>query len=189
MRNSTIHQPSQNWYLFLDRDGVINQRPHMDYVKSIDEFIFLPGVLAALKILSVSFFRIFIVTNQQGVGKDLMTLAQLSNIHAWMLTQIRANEGKIDHIFTCTDLNEKPDNCRKPGITMALQAKKMFPEIDFSRSIMVGDTESDIAFGKNAGMKTVLVGHETLKIAPDKKHQDLLQFALNYTEEGGWYEA
>ena len=189
MTDHKTHLPTQNWHLFLDRDGVINRRPVMDYVKNIDEFEFLPGVFEGLKILSNHFKRIFIITNQQGVGKGLMTENELLKIHEWMLQQFDKHGTKIEQIFYCTDLRETPNNCRKPGIAMALQSKKIFPDIEFNQSVMVGDTESDIAFGRNAGMKTVLVGNEQTNLIPDKKHQSLLDFAIHYAEKGGWDEA
>lgn len=143
--------------LFLDRDGVINHRPPADYVKSWEDFKFLPGVLSALHILSDSFDKIFIVTNQQGIGKNLMKTQDLDSIHSKMLEEIENHGGRIDRIYFCPDLADKADNCRKPGIKMAEQAQKDFPEIDFSKSIMAGDTESDMLFGKSAGMKTILI--------------------------------
>lgn len=142
--------------LFLDRDGVINSRISDGYVTSSDEFIFLPGVIEALKILTKKFQRIIIVSNQQGVGKGLMSNSDLEEVHDYMLEELEENDIKIDKIYVCTALLESDDPCRKPNIGMALQAKEDFPDIDFSNSVMVGDTTSDMKFGKNAGMRTVL---------------------------------
>ncbi len=189
MTDHKTQSPAQNWYLFLDRDGVINRRPVMDYVKNISEFDFLPGVFESLSILRQHFKRIFIVTNQQGVGKGVMSENELQKIHDWMLLQIEAHGAKIDQVFYCTHLKNQLENCRKPGIAMALQAKSMFPEIDFQRSVMVGDTESDIEFGRNAGMRTVLIGNEKTSIKPDKKYANLLDLAYSLAKKGGWDEA
>lgn len=142
--------------LFLDRDGVINRRINDGYVTEPSEFEFLPGVIDALKILTTKFQRIFIVTNQQGIGKGLMSDSDLEDVHAYMLEVFEENEIKIDKIYVCSALIDSNDPCRKPEIGMALQAKEDFPEIDLSYSVMVGDTMSDMKFGKNAGMKTVL---------------------------------
>jgi len=149
--------PDKTWTLFLDRDGVINHRPLDDYVKQWTDFEFLPGVLEALSVFSEIFGKIIIVTNQQGIGKGLMTMEDLERIHKKMISEIEKAGGRIDAVYFCPDLEGEPDNCRKPGTIMAGRAKKDFPEIDFSRSIMAGDTENDLLFGKNAGMKTVLI--------------------------------
>ncbi len=156
-----------NSALFLDRDGVINYRPPNDYVKKWAEFEFLPGVLKALKILSVRFQKIILITNQQGIGKNLMTHEDLHIIHQKMLDEIKANGGRIDCIYYCPDLATKPHTCRKPGIKMAEMAKNDFPEINFNNSLMVGDTASDMTFGRNAGMKTILVGSQNEVIKKD----------------------
>ena len=148
--------------LFLDRDGIINRLRPGDYVKSWDEFEFLPGALNALTKCNAMFRRILVVTNQRGVGKGLMTRQALDEIHRRMLQTIAAHGGRIDKIYCCTGLSEN-DPCRKPNIGMALQAQKEFPEIDFASALMVGDTSSDLLFGRNAGMHTVLIGEDEVK--------------------------
>ena len=144
----------------MDRDGVINHRLKDDYVKNWSEFQFEPGVPEAIALFSNVFGRIFIVTNQQGIGKNIMTEDNLHDIHHKMVTEIEAAGGRIDKVYYCPHLRTEDCNCRKPRIGMALQAKENFPEIDFSRSIMVGDTPSDIEFGKRAGMRTVFISKE-----------------------------
>ena len=109
--------------LFLDRDGIINRLRPGDYVKSWDEFEFLPGALNALTKCNAMFRRILVVTNQRGVGKGLMTRQALDEIHRRMLQTIAAHGGRIDKIYCCTGLSEN-DPCRKPNIGMALQAQK-----------------------------------------------------------------
>ena len=147
----------KSWTLFLDRDGVINCRIIDDYVKSPVEFVFCAQVPEAISRLNQIFGRIIIVTNQQGIGKKVMTKNQLKKIHAFMLNEIEKMGGRVDAIYFCPELAETKHPDRKPKIGMALQAKQDFPEIDFSKSIMVGDSQSDMEFGKNAGMKTVFV--------------------------------
>ncbi len=167
--------------LFLDRDGVINQqRPH-DYVKSVDEFIFLDGALEALRLLEPLFTHIVIVTNQRGVGKGVMSQTDLDNVHAYMIKEIVNQGGRIDKIYVCTDTSNYSKN-RKPNIGMALQAKEDFPDIDFSQSIMAGDSISDMQFAKNAGIKGVFIGNkygpaEVSKTLYQAHYTDLLSFA------------
>lgn len=152
----------KSWTLFLDRDGVINKRLPGDYVKEPAEFEFLPGVLESIAAFSKLFGRIIIVTNQQGIGKGLMTENDLQKVHQHMLSEIEAAGGHIDAVYHCPGLAEDDPPCRKSNPGMALQAKEDFPEIDFGKSVMIGDSESDMEFGRRLGMKCILVGEETL---------------------------
>lgn len=152
-----LHKIDKSWTLFLDRDGVINRRPVDDYVKNWNEFEFLPGVLEALKTLSGIFGKIIVVTNQQGIGKGLMTVEGLADIHHKMVLEIKKYGGRVDAVYFCPNLKSDNKNCRKPSTTMAELAKNDFPEINFEKSIMAGDMESDMVFGRNAGMKTVFI--------------------------------
>lgn len=167
----------KTWTLFLDRDGVINVRLIDDYVKNINEFEFLPGVLEAFKIFSEKFGKIIIITNQQGVGKGLMTLEDVDEVHDFMKKEIEAQKGRIDAIYVCPQLKSDPDNFRKPSPRMAYMAQHDFPEIDLEKSVMIGDSNSDIEFGINAGMYTILIGDEPVKTGPHDKYESLFQFA------------
>jgi histidinol-phosphate phosphatase family protein len=146
--------------LFLDRDGVINRKIDNGYVTNIEEFEFLPNVLEALTILSKKFQYLFIVTNQQGIGKGVFSMECLNDIHRFMMGEIVQHGGKIDKIYVAPNLESENSFNRKPQPGMAWQAKKDYPDIDFKRSIMVGDSESDMLFGKNVGMTTVYLTNE-----------------------------
>lgn len=149
----------KTWTLFLDRDDVINKRRIDDYVKSWDEFEFLDGALEALAILNQYFARSIIVSNQQGVGKGVMTQADLDTIHERMCQEIRSRGGDIHAVYTATILKgHDTEGRRKPGLWMARRARIDFPDMDFAKSIMVGDSMSDMHFGRNAGMGTILIG-------------------------------
>ncbi len=167
----------KNWTLFLDRDGVINQRPLNDYVKKTEDFVFLPGVIEALRLLSSVFGKIVVVTNQQGVGLGMMNGETLQKIHQMMLQSISDGGGRIDLVLACTETRGQLNNCRKPSTAMADEAADKIPSIRFAQSVMVGDTETDIQFGKNAGMQTVLIGSESITLVPDLKFYSLYQFA------------
>ncbi len=147
----------KTWTLFLDRDGVINKKLENDYVKHWIEFEFLDGVIDAIKYFNSIFGKIVVVTNQQGIGKRLYRVEDLELIHKNMLYEISYHGGKIDKVYFSPYLSSENHPTRKPGIGMALQAKEDFPEIDFKRSIIIGDSMSDIEFGKNAGMKTIYI--------------------------------
>ena len=149
-------QINHQWTLFLDRDGVINVEKDADYIRHKDEFVFSDGALASMPLFAAKFPRIFVVTNQKGIGKGLMTEADLDGIHTHMLEQVAAVGGRIDKVYYCPDLDEQSPN-RKPNPGMGLQAAQEHPEIDFSRSIMVGNTMGDMQFGKTLGMTTVFI--------------------------------
>ena len=167
----------KGWTLFLDRDGVINLHYPNDYVKSWDEFYFLEGTLDAMTQLAKVFRRILIVTNQQGVGRGLMTHDDLEFIHDEMLKEVRKHGGRIHAIYSATELVANDvKQMRKPNIGMAKRAKKDFPEIDFAKSIIVGDSISDMEFGRNAGMITVFIGE------PNKPTDEQKLLIDNYCE-------
>lgn len=151
---------TEGWTLFLDRDGVINQRIPDDYVKHPDEFEFIPGVIPALKIFAGLLDHIIVVTNQQGIGRGLMTKTQLGQVHEKMLKIVSETGGRIDAIYYSPDLKNTRSFTRKPAIGLGLKARKQFSSINFKKSIMAGDTYSDILFGHRLGMKTVLIGSD-----------------------------
>lgn len=179
-------QVDRSWTLFLDRDGVINYEKIGDYVTRWEDFRFYDGVLDALNIFAKQFGYIFIVTNQRGVSKGLMTERDLTDIHRHMLGAINAHGGRIDHIYYCIDMEDESPN-RKPGPGMGLAAKKDFPKIDFSRSIMIGNTINDMVFGKNLGMHSVFISSN--RPAPplpdattDAVYPSLLKVALQFAQ-------
>ncbi|MEP6713141.1 MAG: HAD family hydrolase [Ferruginibacter sp.] len=151
-----LNKIDKSWTLFLDRDGVINQEKYLDYIHTWDEFVFYDGVKDAIKIFSEKFARIIVVTNQKGVGKGLTKLEDLHSIHSNMQQEIEKAGGHIDAIFYCSDL-EETSPYRKPNPGMGLQAAKQFPDIDLAKAIMVGNTISDMEFGRNLHIYTVFL--------------------------------
>jgi D-glycero-alpha-D-manno-heptose 1-phosphate guanylyltransferase len=149
----------KHWTLFLDRDGVINIEKEGDYIRHWDEFYFIAGVLDAFPVFANKFGRIVIVTNQKGVGKGLMSEEDLLNINKGIHDMVHGAGGRIDKIYYCIAVNDS-DPCRKPNPGMADLAKTDFPEIDFNRSLMVGNTMGDMKFGKAVGMYTVFIPSE-----------------------------
>lgn len=171
-----------NWSLFLDRDGVINSKLPGDYVKHWGEFEFLPEVPESIGLMSQIFGKIFIVTNQQGIGKGLMTERDLDTLHDQMMEHIRQEGGNINKIYYSPYRDEEKSVFRKPNIGMARKAKIDYPMIDFKRSIMVGDSLSDMQFGSNAGMVNVYINveestSEEIKELTDFVFPDLKSFA------------
>lgn len=171
--NFRLSHIDDSWSLFLDRDGVINRHIPDDYVKSIAEFEMLPGVPGSIARLAQRFGWLFVATNQQGVGKGLYSLDDVGRIHAYMTALIEREGGRIDRIYVAPQLDSEDSPMRKPGIGMALQAKRDFPQIELARSIMVGDSISDMYFGRRAGMHTVWIGG-TSRVPPDNTLVDAI---------------
>lgn len=171
----------KSWTLFLDRDGVINTRLPGAYVKTIHEFSFIEGVPEAIQLLSQKFGIIVVVTNQQGIGKGLMTEEELNIIHQKMIEDLAKQGGRIDRIYHSPHLEASDHADRKPAVGMALKAKKDFRNIKFSKSVMVGDSLSDMIFGKRLKMRTVFIGEGARSaLKPnlvDFIYPDLLTFA------------
>lgn len=166
------------WSLFLDRDGVINKRIFGGYITSIEEFEFLPGVEEAIVQFSKSFHLVLVVTNQQGIAKGIMSERNLLEIHNYMCDQIYLKGGRIDKCYFAPNLKGADDDMRKPSPVMAELAKMEYSEIDFKRCVMIGDTDTDIEFGKNLGMKTVRIKtDEPINLEADLTVSGLDEFA------------
>ena len=142
--------------LFLDRDGVINEEKEDSYIFHKGEFVFYEGVVEALVRLSARFDYVFIVTNQRGVGRGYMTEEALLEIHDHLTEAVVTAGGKIDRVYFAPYI-ESDHSHRKPNTGMALDAKRDFPDIDFEKSVMVGNNLSDMEFGKRMNMKTVFL--------------------------------
>jgi histidinol-phosphate phosphatase family protein len=147
----------ENWTLFLDRDGVINERIMSGYVLDYKDFHFKQGVLESIASLSSKFKYVFVVTNQQCVALEKISLEDLTEIHQQMKLDIEKVGGKITQVFAATEFKDQEPFMRKPSMVMGKLAKELYPDIDFSKTIMVGDTNTDLIFGKKLGMKTVLI--------------------------------
>ena len=166
----------RSWTLFLDRDGVVNRRIVGGYVQSWEEFRFLPGVLDALALFNKTFGRIVVVSNQQGVGKGLMTEEQVLQVHRRMTEEVHAAGGRIDSAFFSPHLAREGSPMRKPGVGMGLKARKQFPEIQFRKSLMAGDSVSDMRFGKRLGMITALISEDP---GPARRHPGLVDLRFD----------
>jgi D-glycero-D-manno-heptose 1,7-bisphosphate phosphatase len=152
-----IIMPRLDSALFLDRDGVINRQIVGDYVRNLSQLELFPGAMDAIVRLGKWFRYVMVVTNQQGIGKGLMSATDVAEIHNYIIREVQAAGGRIDRIYCCPSLDTAGDPSRKPGIGMGLQAKTDFPDIDFSRSLMIGDSSSDMLFAERLGMQRIFI--------------------------------
>ena len=146
--------------LFLDRDGVINKKLEQRYVTNFDEFVFIKNSDVAIRKLHKIFNRILVVTNQQGIGKGIMTEDDLNLLHLQMQRELSIDFDLIDKIYFCPCLEGDDCNCRKPKTGMLENAKLDFPEIKIEDSFLIGDSDSDIIAGKKFGLTTIKVSSE-----------------------------
>ncbi|MBC8315972.1 MAG: HAD-IIIA family hydrolase [Bacteroidales bacterium] len=168
-------QIDKEWSLFLDRDGVLNERIVDGYVTRWEEFNFLPDVLEAMKVFDELFGRIVVVSNQQGIGKEIMTEGDVVKVHEKLEEQVKKNGGRIDSIYFSPHLAKEGNIMRKPNVGMALKARRDFPEIRFRLSVMAGDKLSDMVFGRRLGMKTVFISDNIRDL---RKGHKLIDFAF-----------
>ncbi len=149
--------PLPNAALFLDRDGVINVRKHNGYITSPDEITFLPGAANAISRLNKYFSKTLVITNQQGIGKGLMTESDLEKIHQKMIAEIESEGGHIDKIYHASQLESENSIMRKPRPGMIHRAMDDFPKISLRESWLVGDTTADLELAQTMGISSVFV--------------------------------
>lgn len=168
--------------IFLDRDGVINEDPGVGaYVTRWEDFRFIEGAVEAIRTLTEARYKIYVISNQRGVGRGLFTQAALDRITERMLAKIEKSGGKVAGVFYCTHREDNCD-CRKPKAGLFKQAVGELRGA-FKDTYFIGDDKRDIEAGRNLGCKTVLVFSgktkrpqlDTWDFLPDRMCDDLLQ--------------
>ena len=162
--------PDDRPAVFLDRDGVINEE--LNYVHRIEDFHFLPGVLAACRELSQAGYLLVVITNQAGIARGYYDVAQFEALTVWMKRQFSEAGAPLAGVYYCPHHPEgkveeyrKECACRKPAPGMLLQAQRELG-IDFGRSILVGDKLSDIEAGRAVGVgRYFLISHASSSLA------------------------
>jgi len=145
--------------VLLDRDGTINV--DKGFVYRSEDFEFLPRAVDAMKSLYDNGYRLFVVTNQSGIGRGLYTEQDVYGLHVYMLSQLRSYGVIIDGIFYCPHDPSAGCGCRKPAAGLLEKAILDF-DIDVSRSYMVGDNEKDVEAGRKVGLRTAIVGRHSV---------------------------
>lgn len=143
--------------VFLDRDGVLNEKqPEGRYVTSWSDFHLLAGVPEAIARLNRAGLRVVVVSNQRGIALGLYTAADVEAIHAALQRLLHEQGAHVDAFYFCPH-DKGQCRCRKPLPGMFEQAVADFPEIGAETSIMIGDSLSDIEFGRRLGMRTIFL--------------------------------
>jgi D-glycero-D-manno-heptose 1,7-bisphosphate phosphatase len=141
--------------IFLDRDGVINEN-RSDYVKSWNEFCFLPGSKEAIAMLTHAGHRIVVCTNQAGIARGIIPQETVEDIHRRMVIEIAEAGGIIERIYYCPHGKDENCFCRKPRPGMLLRARDELG-IDMQYALFIGDSISDIHAALAAGVHPILV--------------------------------
>ncbi|MBI4354250.1 MAG: HAD-IIIA family hydrolase [Candidatus Omnitrophica bacterium] len=129
--------------VILDRDGVLNVKPpRAEYVRSWNDWQWLPGALEALRRLRETGYRVIVVSNQAGIARGAMTEADLTAVHERLKAEVEAAGGRIDAIYYCPHGWDEGCECRKPKPGMLVAAQREF-HLDLSRTPFIGDDERD----------------------------------------------
>lgn len=167
---------------FFDRDGIVNVRLIDKYVRSYEEFQFMPEFFELFRLIKKNSYLAILVTNQQGIGKAIMSEADLSEIHSRMQQDLRATTGcAFDDIYFAPDLRGSGSKRRKPESGMFIEAIEKWdiaPELSWT----IGDSISDVIAGKNAGTQTILVSKSDAPIVADHIFTTLSD-ATNYIKK------
>ena len=139
--------------IFLDRDGVINIEK--DYLYKIEDFEFINGVFDSLKYLQSLDYKLFIITNQSGIGRGYYTTDDFNTLTSWMIKQFELQNIKISQVEFCPHTPEDNCTCRKPNTKMIQNILQNY-DIDMEQSWLIGDKNSDILCAKNANINNTI---------------------------------
>jgi histidinol-phosphate phosphatase family protein len=146
--------------VILDRDGVLNARPpRAEYIRRPEDVRWLPGALEALRLFADAGWQVVVVSNQAGVGRGLMTTADVDAVNAHMRQEAEEAGGRIDAFYYCPHGWDEGCDCRKPRPGMLFRAQRDF-HLDLTRTTFVGDDERDGHAALAAGCRPALVSDD-----------------------------
>lgn len=153
--------------VFLDRDGILNEKAaEGEYVTRWEEFRILPGVPEAIRRLNRAGLLVLVVSNQRGIARGLYTANDVEAMHSRLQELLKNHGAHIDGFFICPH-QEGQCNCRKPLPGMFEQASRQFPEVATDSSVMIGDSASDVEFGRRLGMATIFIEGDSARHEPE----------------------
>ena len=165
-RRAPITIPHDLSAVFLDRDGVLNEKmPEGRYVTAWEDFHVLPGVPETLARLNRAGLRVIVVSNQRGIALGLYSASDVAAIHAAFQRLLSAHGARVDAFYICPH-DKGQCNCRKPLPGLFEQAQADFPAISAAASVMIGDTPADIEFGRRLGMATIFIASDPARRKP-----------------------
>jgi D-glycero-D-manno-heptose 1,7-bisphosphate phosphatase len=164
--------PRQLDAVFVDRDGTLNRKaPEGSYVRTAEEVVLLDGVGPALSRLNKAGVPVYLVTNQRGVARGLMSLDDVRAVNARLSDLLAASGAWLDDMYICPH-GEGECDCRKPLPGLLLRCAAEHPDVRLTHSVMIGDVESDIAAGSAAGTRTVIIADPSTPSSADFKVRD-----------------
>ena len=146
--------PTETGAVFLDRDGTLIQEAH--YLSRPEQVVVFPGVGPALKRLQDAGFKLFIVSNQSGVGRGYFTLADVDAVHRRLEADLAVDGVRFEKIYVAPEAPDQPSRGRKPSPRFLLDAAAEFG-ISLARSYIIGDKWIDLECGWNAGVARSLL--------------------------------
>jgi len=141
--------------IFIDRDGVINEN-RADYVKSWEEFHFLPGAREAIAQVTRAGHRVIVCSNQAAIARGLVSVETVEEIHQRMIMEVAEAGGAIEKVYYCPHPKDGNCCCRKPRPGMLLRAHDELG-VDLSDAVFIGDSMTDVRAGLAAGVRPILV--------------------------------
>jgi len=156
--------------VFLDRDGTIIEEKN--YLSRAEDVVIFPGAAAALGRLQRAGFKLFIVSNQSGVGRGYFTLAEVEKVNEHLLRELAREQVRVEKVYTAPEAPEAPSRGHKPSPQFLLDARDEFG-VDLAQSYMIGDKLIDLECGWNAGVRKCLLvrtgfGAELERGSPEK---------------------
>jgi histidinol-phosphate phosphatase family protein len=144
-----------NKAVFLDRDGVINKE-RKDYVKTVDELEIFENISKCIQELKKNNYLVIVITNQSAINRGLTSIQKINDIHNKIQNFLLKFNTKIDAFYFCPHRPDEHCLCRKPNSQMIIKASNDF-DIDLQSSWMIGDNDSDVSAGQNAGCKSIKI--------------------------------
>lgn len=175
----------KEYTLFLDRDGVLNEPIVNDYARCPDNLILVEGFADSMYWLLTHFKRVILVTNQQGVGRQIMSEINLEDVHLKMYNALKYRGVQwLDAAFFAPYLKTENHNWRKPNNGMLQKAKEYFQDIDWTKAIMVGDSPGDMKLADTLGVLKIRISNPQFDFDnQDYRYESIVDFVATLSNK------